>query len=256
MELATWNVNSVRARLPAIAEWLNTCAPDVLCLQETKVEDAQFPHNFFEERGYTHRAIYGQKSYNGVAILSKHPLENIQHGLVDETLNAQARLIAATVQGVRVYNGYIPNGEAVGAEKFAYKQAWLAALARTLREREKPENALILCGDINIAPEARDVWDAEKAKGDVLFTAQEHAWLADVLAFGLTDTLRLKTPEAGLFSWWDYRDFSRKRGFRIDHIFCTKALTARVENVNIHAHIRWAHEKPSDHVPVVITLTA
>jgi exodeoxyribonuclease-3 len=252
IRIASWNVNSIRQRLPHLQDWLAAAAPDVACLQETKVQDHEFPRDAYEALGY-HVHIYGQKSYNGVAIFSRTAPEEVSLGFPGEPLEAQRRVIAATVQGIRVVNVYIPNGESVGSEKFAYKMRFLEQLHDYLAAEIAAGRPLLLCGDFNIAPADADVYDPERLRETIMFHASEHAFLDRLRALGLTDTFRLINPEAsGQYSWWDYRmnAFKRNIGYRIDHLWVTPDLAARCVESRIDRDER-AREKPSDHAPVV-----
>jgi exodeoxyribonuclease-3 len=254
MRLATWNVNSLRARLEIVLEWLQQDGPDVVCLQETKVTDDLFPVEPLAEVGYQ-VAFTGQKTYNGVAIVSRLPLTEVCLALPDAPGEDEKRFIAATIQGVRVVNVYVPNGQEVGSPKFAYKLAWLERLRRFLADTYTLDTPLLLCGDFNVAPEARDVYDAEKADGEILFHPDERAAFARLLDWGLRDTVRLHHDAGGLYSWWDYRAaaFRRNLGFRIDHILVTPPLAARCTAVSFARDLRRL-AKPSDHIPVIVTL--
>jgi exodeoxyribonuclease-3 len=257
MRIASWNVNSIRSRLDQLTAWLARAAPDVLCMQETKVEDDLFPHEALAEVGYR-AAILGQKTYNGVAIAAKLGLaiEDVKKNLSDDAPDAQRRLIAATIEGVRIVDVYVPNGQAVGTPAFAYKLEWLARLRRDLAAAHTPEQPILVCGDFNVAPEPIDVHDPAKWAGSVLFTDEERAALRAVCSFGLRDVFRdLHPREAGLFSWWDYRmgAFRKNRGLRIDLALMTPALAARCRSVTIDKRPREL-ERPSDHAPVVIEI--
>lgn len=255
MDVATWNVNSIRPRIDHLVQWLTTAAPDVVCLQETKVVDELFPHEPIEAAGYVHRAIHGQKTYNGVAILSKRPLHDVVLGFAEGEPDPQARLIRATVDGVRIINCYVPNGHPVGTDKFTYKLDWLARLRAELHDRQRPDGDVLLCGDLNIAPGDADVWDPFEADGQLLCTAPERDALRELLAFGFTDAYRKKNPFGSEYSWWDYRgaSFRYNQGYRIDHVLLTKSLMKRCKKVVIDREPRtW--ERPSDHTPVVATL--
>jgi exodeoxyribonuclease III len=253
MRIATWNVNSLRARLALVVDWLKQRGPEVVCLQETKVTDDIFPAEPLAEAGYE-MVFTGQKTYNGVAILSRLPMQDVVTALPEAPGENEKRFIAATLQGIRVINVYVPNGQEVGSPKFAYKLAWLERLRTFLATAYTPNDALVLCGDFNVAPEARDVYDAEKLDGEVLFHADERAAFARLLAWGLSDTLRLHNDAAGLYSWWDYRAaaFRRNLGLRIDHILVTPPLARRCTAVTFERELRRLPQ-PSDHIPVVAT---
>ena len=254
MHIATWNVNSLRVRLDILLDWLKKQEPEVVCLQETKLTDDLFPVSPLADLGY--QAVFtGQKTYNGVAILSRLPLTDVMVALPEAPGEDEKRFIAATVQGVRVVNVYVPNGQAVGSPKFAYKLAWLERLRTFLATTYTLADALVLCGDFNVAPEPRDVYDAPKAEGEILFHPEERAAFARLLAWGLQDALRLHHAEGGLYSWWDYRAaaFRRNLGFRIDHILVTPPVAARCAAVMLNRELRRL-EKPSDHIPVIARL--
>ena len=250
MKIATWNVNSIRVRLPQVLEWLKKESPDVLCLQETKVTDEDFPVEDFRNAGY-HAVFAGQKTYNGVATLSRVPADTVVASLpgVDDT---HKRLLASTIAGVRVVNVYIPNGEAVGADKYAYKLSWLDALEKFLAGELQVYPRLAVLGDYNIAPEEIDVHDPKLWEGRVLFSDKERAAFRRFVQLGLVDVFRkFEQPEKS-FSWWDYRmnGFKRNLGLRIDHILCSTALLADCVACQIDKEPR-RHERPSDHAPVM-----
>jgi len=250
MKLATWNVNSLRVRLPQVLDWLTRYRPDVVCLQETKTEDRNFPAAEFEAAGY-HVACSGQKTYNGVAIASRRPLKELARTLPDFP-DEQKRLIAATVDGVRLINVYVPNGAAVGSEKYDYKLAWLQSLRRYAGVQMKRYPKLALLGDFNIAPEDRDVHDPEAWQGSVLVSGPEREAFRALLELGLVDVFRRFDQPPESFSWWDYRAaaFRRNHGLRIDHILCSRALAETCTCCTIDREPR-ALERPSDHAPVV-----
>jgi exodeoxyribonuclease III len=254
MKLVTWNVNSIRARLARVTAFLKRVAPDVACLQETKVVDADFPADAFRELGY-HCAFHGQKTYNGVAILSLAPPSEIWKGMEDGEADPEARLVAAAIAGVRVVDVYVPNGQTVESPKYAYKLRWLARLRAFLERRCRADEPLVVAGDWNVAPEDRDVWDPAKWRGQVLFSEPEKAALREVAAFGLVDALREKNQEAGVYTWWDYRmgAFHRGFGLRIDHLLMTKPLAARLRSVVVDRDERKGPE-PSDHAPLIAEL--
>ncbi|MBI3778201.1 MAG: exodeoxyribonuclease III [Gammaproteobacteria bacterium] len=249
MKIATWNVNSIRVRLPQVLEWLHREAPDILCLQETKITDEEFPVAAFRDAGY--QAVYaGQKTYNGVATLSRRTAEKIVTSLPGAD-GAQKRLLAATIGKVRVINVYVPNGEEVGSEKYSYKLSWLAALGKYLARELKAHPKLALLGDYNIAPDERDVHDPKRWAGHVLFSDRERAAFQELAKLGLVDVFRKFDQPEKSFSWWDYRAgaFHRNHGLRIDHILCSAKLTAECRECRIDIEPR-KHERPSDHAPV------
>ncbi len=251
MKLATWNVNSVRARLGRVLAWLDKSKPDVACLQETKAQDAQFPLDAFRAAGWQ-VAMHGQKTYNGVAIVARTEPGAVVRGMNDGDADEQARLIAATVGGVRCIDVYVPNGQEVGSEKYAYKLRWLERLRTFLDRHHRSDEPVVLCGDFNIAPEDRDVWDVEKWRGQCLFSDAEKAALKKVMEFGLVDALRQKNDESGVFTWWDYRmgAFHRGWGLRIDHFLVTAPIAKRLRSVVVDREERKGAE-PSDHAPVI-----
>jgi len=253
MKIATWNVNSLKVRLPHLLDWLAATQTDVICLQETKQEDTAFPRTALEAAGYQ-VAFAGQKTYNGVAILARARLADVQVGMpgfADE----QKRVIAASVAGVRVVCVYIPNGQSLDSEKYAYKLRWLDALIAWLRDELARYPDLVLLGDYNIAPEDRDVHDPAAWAGQVLVSAPERDRFQALCALGLNDAFRLFEQPANSFSWWDYRaaGFRRNLGLRIDHILLTPSLAARCNACEIDKAPRKL-ERPSDHTPVVATL--
>ena len=253
MKLATWNVNSLKVRLPQVLEWLASRQPDIVCLQETKLEDKAFPRAELESAGYL-AAFAGQKTYNGVAILSRLPLGEVSvgiPGLADE----QQRLIAATVAGVRVVCGYFPNGQSVGSDKYAYKLRWIEALTAWLSAEIERHPRLALLGDYNIAPEARDVHDPKAWEGQVLFSEPERAAFRALLDLGLKDAFRLFEQPEKVYSWWDYRmlAFRRNMGLRIDHILLSSDMAGECTACTVDKEARKA-ERPSDHAPVIAEL--
>ena len=254
MKIATWNVNSIRIRLPRLITWLGRRQPDVVCLQETKVTDYEFPHAELAALGYR-ALVNGQRTYNGVAILARHELKEVARALPGEGDDAQRRLLAAEFAGLRIVNVYGPNGQEVGSDKYAFKLDWYRRLRAWLDATTRPEQPLALCGDLNIAPEDRDVWDPEKWRGQIMFSDPERAAFHDLVAWGFQDSLRLHREDGGLFTWWDYRAgaFHRGWGLRIDHILLSPPLAARSTAVEIDRDERKG-EKPSDHAPVVATL--
>lgn len=262
MRIATWNVNSVRTRLEQLAAWLAAQGPEVVCLQETKVADALFPHDTFRSLGY-HCAISGQKSYNGVAILSRLPLEDVRVGfealLPDDPraaeLGEQKRVISARIDGLRVLDLYVPNGSATGSDKYTYKLEWLACLKRYLQAQQAEGDPLVMVGDFNIAPEDRDLHDPARLSGRIMASEPERQALREVLGERLTDAFRLFEPAAGHWSWWDYRTagWETGRGWRIDHIYLEAPLQACATGCVIERELR-GNPQPSDHAPVVVSL--
>lgn len=255
--VATWNVNSIRIRMPHIVRWWDEHKPDVLLLQETKVDNPQFPHDAFAARNL-HVAVHGQKSYNGVAILCRHPLADIHMGFNGEDLDGQTRVIAATVQAhgpLRVISAYVPNGETPTSVKFDFKHRFYAKLNGHLQTELAAHPRLVLGGDFNISWDERDVDDPARRVKECMFTPTEQQWLRQVAAVGLHDALRLTDQTAGIFSWWDYRElgFVKNRGMRIDYLFVSEALKAAVQGVEHHRDER-KQPQPSDHIPVVLKL--
>lgn len=250
MFITTWNVNSIRARQERLLTWLKDAAPDVVCLQETKVVESNFPFDALKELGY-HAATWGQKTYNGVAILSRTPLEEIEIGMGDGVDDDQARLIAATVNGIRVISAYFPNGRTVEDEKYQYKQAWMDRLLAKLGSHDLANERLVLAGDFNIVPDERDVNRLDEWAGSVLYNPEMSAYFQKFLDLGLVDTFRLHNEEAGLYSWWDYRmlGFPKNNGLRIDHILASKALAPESVSARIERDMRKG-KKPSDHTVV------
>jgi exodeoxyribonuclease-3 len=250
MIIATWNVNSLKVRLPHLLDWLARHRPDAICLQETKTEDAKFPAADLQAAGYQ-LAYSGQKTYNGVAILARTELSDIQAG-IPGFADEQKRVLAATVNGVRLVCAYVPNGQAVGSEKYSYKLAWLAAFERWLADEMKRYPALAVLGDYNIAPADEDVHDPKAWEGQVLCSAEERDAFQCLVALGLKDSFRLFPQAAGSFSWWDYRmnAFKRKMGLRIDHVLLSPALATGCLRCEIDIEPRKL-ERPSDHAPVL-----
>ena len=255
MKIATWNVNSLKVRLPQLLQWLESTPVDVLCLQETKLTDDKFPVAEINAAGY--KVTYsGQKTYNGVAILSRDPITDVVKNnprFEDE----QQRIIAATINGMRFICAYVPNGQAVDSDKYIYKLAWLASLREWLAEemRQHGEAGLAILGDYNIAPEDRDVHDPALWAGQVLFSEKEKAALTALMDLGLTDSFRLFEQPDKSFSWWDYRQlgYQKNKGLRIDHILMSASMAKRCTACAIDRVPRkWA--QPSDHAPVVATL--
>ena len=253
MKLATWNVNSLKVRLPQVLQWLESSPVDVLCLQETKLTDDKFPVAEIEAAGYQ-VAFTGQKTYNGVAILSRHPITEVVKNnplFPDE----QQRIISATIEGMRIVCAYVPNGQAVGSDKYDYKLRWLEALIQWLEAELQRCPSLALLGDYNIAPTDADVHDPAAWQDQVLVSAPERAAFERLCALPLADAFRLFPQAEKLYSWWDYRQmaFRRNRGLRIDHILLSPSLAQRCSACEIDKLPRkW--EQPSDHTPVIATL--
>lgn len=255
MKVATFNAASVRARLPRILEWLEEHEPDILAIQETKVEDDKFPRQDFEDLGYE-LALNGQKSWNGVATLSRQPIQSVRKGFGDDLFPEDARILSVEIGGIVVINTYVPNGSAVGSDKFNYKLRWLERFNRLLRENYRPDQPLIWLGDINIAPKPEDVYDSPKVYGGVGHHPEEMRLLEQITSFGLEDVFRKLTPGPGHYTYWDFvvpNAVKRRIGWRIDHIYATKPLADLVRNCTIDVEARLL-EKPSDHTFVVATL--
>ena len=262
MLIATWNVNSVRTRLSQIINWINQVNPDILCLQETKVIDNDFPIKPFETLGYEVIA-FGQKSYNGVAIISKIKCENVIKGfsgfLGDQNnLNKfedQKRLITADINGVKIINVYVPNGSSLNSEKFDYKINWLNCLSSFLDKQEKKGELICLLGDFNIAPSNNDIHNPQRYEGGIMASEIERNALNNVLKGRLIDSFRIYEKNTGHWSWWDYRNnaYELKKGWRIDHIYISKKLTSKLKSCVIDSNPR-GNLRPSDHAPVMINL--
>ncbi len=258
MIISTWNVNSVRQRLDHLLAYLKTVEPDVLCLQELKCMDEAFPRLEVEAAGYN-VAVHGQKTFNGVAILSKRPME-IRTGLPGDELDAQARYIEAVVSDgtgvVRVASIYLPNGNPVGTEKYPYKLAWMDRLIAHARELMRLEEPIVLAGDYNVIPAARDCYDPSAWANDALFLPQTREKFQTLLNLGLTEAFRATTDDAGLYTFWDYQAgaWQRNNGIRIDHLLLSPQAADRLKSVTIDKDMR-ALEKPSDHVPIRIELS-
>lgn len=253
MQLATWNVNSIRARLPKVLGWVRERRPDVLCLQEIKCLDEQFPRADFEAEGYAVET-FGQKTYNGVAILSRLPLEDVARGFPGGE-EAGARVIAATLGGVRVLDAYVVNGQEVGHAKYELKLRWLDALAAHVRAELQRHPRLALVGDFNVTFDDRDVHDPAAWREQILCSTPEREALGRVLAAGLHDAFRRFTAEGGHYTWWDFRTraFLGNRGLRIDHVLLSAPALAACRGVEIDVAARRG-EAPSDHAPVIATL--
>ncbi len=251
MKLATFNTNSIRARLGIVVDWLEKEKPDVLCLQETKVQDKDFPADPFKQIGYE-PVFRGQKSYNGVAILSRLPLEEIRLNLY-EGENEEARFISARIQNIPLINVYVPQGFAPGTEKFDYKLRWLADLLVHIKRNHEPGLPLLMMGDFNVALEPIDVYDPEGLRGEVGFHPDEQSIFREYLAWGLVDVFRKHHQGGGHYTFWDYRipnAFKRKMGWRIDYILATEALAEKSESAWIDTEPR-TRQKPSDHTFLV-----
>jgi exodeoxyribonuclease-3 len=253
VRIATWNVNSLKVRLGRVEAWLAEVQPDVVCLQETKLSDATFPSLGFGALGYE-SAHFGQGQWNGVAILSRVGLDEVVHDFADgDGPDVDARLISARCDGIRVLSAYVPNGRAVGHEHYQYKLAWLGRLRAHLAATASPDDEVALCGDFNIAPTDRDVWDPAAFEGATHVSPAEREALAAIEAWGLEDAFRRVHDAGGVFSWWDYRagDFHSGRGMRIDLVLASAPLAARVRWAVIDRNARKGSQ-PSDHAPVIV----
>jgi len=253
MKVATWNVNSIRARRQHVVDWLDAARPDVLCLQELKVADADFPFDEVRECGYE-AEVFGQKTYNGVAIVSRHPLSNVVRGLDGEDDDAQARLIRADVEHITVLSAYFPNGGEVGSDKFEYKLRWMGRLHQMLQALfDSRVDQVALCGDFNVAPRDEDIGRPDEWRASVLACDPVREALSNLASFGLIDVFQPFHPDGGVFSWWDYRGrgFERGNGLRIDHIYATPTLAERAIGAVIDREER-RRKSPSDHAPVMV----
>ena len=262
MLIASWNVNSVRTRLDHVLAWLQSHQPDLLCLQETKVDDPLFPQTAFESIGYR-VSFHGQKSYNGVALISRTPLDDVRCGFIGELpgdpeaveLGEQKRVISALLDGVRVVNLYVPNGSSLTSDKYPYKLKWLNCLKRYREAAQERDEPLCIVGDFNIGMEARDIHDPERLTGGIMASDAERTALNEALGEGMVDVFRAFEPDAGHWSWWDYRSgaWNRDSGWRIDHIYLSEDLLDLARSCVIHKQER-GKEQPSDHAPVVVDL--
>jgi exodeoxyribonuclease-3 len=259
LRIATWNINGVKARIDNLLHWLSEAAPDVVCLQEIKSVDESFPSDVLGDAGYN-CAVLGQKGFNGVALLSKHPIEDVTRGLPDGDDDGQARFIVGLVAPkggtpVRVASAYMPNGNPIDSEKFAYKLAWLKRLEDWARAALTDEELLVIGGDYNIIPEPIDAKNPEVWTGDALFQPESRAAYRRLKALGLTDAVRAVDDRGGVYTFWDYQAgaWQKNNGIRIDHLLLSPEAADRLAEAGIDRHVR-AWEKPSDHVPVWIAL--
>ena len=258
MKIVTWNVNSIRTRLEQVIDWLNQNCVDVLCLQETKVIDADFPRSRFEESGY-HVYFSGQKAYNGVALISRQPLVDVSTGFtaivpnIEPKWDEQKRVITGVIDGVRIVNLYVPNGSAVGSEKYEFKLGWLTVLREYLQFLLLSQPAICVCGDFNIALEAEDIHEKVNTENHIMASESERQALRDILGLGFADAFRKFTAEGGHYSWWDYRTaaFRRNMGWRIDHHYLTPVLYEGAKSCIIDVAPRKLTQ-PSDHAPVIV----
>ena len=258
LKLATWNINGVKARIDSCLAWLDQAAPDVVCLQEIKSVDEGFPAAAFEEKGYN-VAVHGQKGFNGVALLSRHPLEDVRRGLPGDDNDTQARYIEAVVSVasgvVRIGGLYLPNGNPVGTDKFSYKLAWMRRLEAHARALLALDEPFLLAGDYNVIPEPADAANPDKWTGDALFQPEPRAAFRALLGLGLTDAVRACAPEPGVYTFWDYQAgaWPKNDGIRIDHILLSPQSADRLVRAGVDRETRgW--ERPSDHVPVWVEL--
>ena len=254
MKIATWNVNSIRTRLEHLAAWFAQEKPDVVLFQEIKVMDDAFPFDALEEHGYNW-VVYGQKSYNGVAIASKFPLEDIQRGLPNRPEDEQARYIEAVTGGMRVASVYVPNGQSVGAEKFVYKLSFMESLAEHMAHLLTYDEVVLVGGDYNITRDDQDVYDPEKWREEIHCSTPERQAFRRLLHLGYADLLRQGNPQGDNYTWWDYRrdSFAQNRGLRIDHVLGSPQAADRLKAVGVDRHLRGL-ERPSDHAPVWVSL--
>ncbi len=262
MLIATWNVNSIRTRLAQVMDWLEEVKPDVLCLQETKVEDALFPNSEFEQKGYN-VCFHGQKSYNGVALISHHPIKDLRVGLVGELphslaakqLSNQARVLSALINEIRIVNLYVPNGSAVGSEKYIYKLEWLNCLKQYINAQALRDEPLCILGDFNIALEDKDIHTPQALSGGIMASEDERSALKSVLGNRLRDAFRIFESDTNHWSWWNYRSgaWNRDKGWRIDHIYLSEELANNSSSCEIHKQVR-GNLQPSDHVPVLVDI--
>lgn len=255
LTVVTWNVNGIRARLDHVLTYVSDNEPDVVCLQETKVANNLFPRVPFMELGY-HVSLHGAKGYAGVVTLTKQQPTEFVAGFRNDPPDTACRIANVVVEGIRIYNLYCPNGTKVGTDKFTHKLNWFRRIRAELDASETAQSNVLLVGDFNIAPDARDVWDESKFIGELHYTDEEHAVLNELLAFGLQDCFRKFNDEGGHFTWFDYRAgaFRRKRGMRIDHVYATKPMADRCQSI-VHDREPRTWEKPSDHMPVVSTFS-
>ena len=251
MKVATWNVNSLRARQDAVLDWVEANEPDVLCLQETKLSDQEFPEDEFGDLDCDAH-FWGQKSYNGVAIITPHEAQRVIRGFQDPAWDEDKRVIAARVNGIDVIDIYLPNGQSYGSDKYRYKLEWMDRLVDWLDQHFDPEDPVLLCGDFNIAPTGLDHCGPEDSSEQLFTSEGERTRYRRFLDWGFVDAFRHLHPQERAYTWWDYRGmaFQRNEGMRIDHVLVTPSLLARLNDVTVHRALR-SEEAPSDHVPVV-----
>lgn len=252
MKVATWNVNSIKSRLEHVISWCKDTQPEVLCLQETKVVDKDFPFAQLASIGYEHTVAAGERAYNGVAIVSKMPLEDIETELPGKKNDTQKRFVAATVNGVRIVNVYIPHGTKFGSEKFDYKLDWIKRLRKFFDERFNEDDSVLLCGDLNVAPHELDVWNPNRWKDKLHFTKPERDAIQDLKRWGFVDLFRHINEDEREYSWWNHMEWSfrKDQGLRIDHLWASRSLAELCSDCWIDREPRgWEH--PSDHAPVI-----
>ena len=262
MLIASWNVNSIRSRLSQVIRWLEDEQPEVICLQETKVSDKEFPYKTFENLGYRVK-FYGQKSYNGVAIISKNKITDIKYGFagelnqleISEEFHSQKRIISGLINGIRIINVYVPNGSSLDSEKFNYKVTWLAMLNEYLIKQSRREEPTCLLGDFNIALTDNDIYAPDKFKGSIMASEIERKMLKEALGSRFIDSFRVFENLSGHWSWWDYRNnsFELNKGWRIDHIYISNNLLSNLKSSVIERSQR-ENNQPSDHAPIMINL--
>lgn len=255
MRIAAWNVNSVKAREARVAHWLREHRPDVLCLQELKTTDDAFPHERFREEGYQ-AAVCGQRTYNGVALVSPHPIAGVERGLDGNDYDEQARLVRGTVRGVIVLSAYFPNGRTVGSPSYGYKLAWMGRLLDMIERRFDPDDPVVLAGDFNVALDDLDVEHPERWADSVLCDPPSRGYVERMREWGFVDVVRKHNPDGKLYSWWDYRRlaFPKNDGLRIDHVFATVPVAEASTGAWVDRNQRKGGkaDKPSDHAPVVV----
>ena len=252
MKIATWNINSINLRLEHVLSWCAKNQPDVLCLQETKCVDAKFPEQRLRTAGFEHIAFSGEKAYNGVAILSKHEIEDVQKNFPGDKADAPKRLLAATINDIRIVNTYVPHGTAFGSDKFKFKLDWIERLRNYFDNEYDREDNVLLCGDLNVAPHELDVWKVSLWKDKMHFTKPEREAIHDLKKWGFIDVFRQINEDAREYSWWDYfyHSFEKDQGLRIDHIWTSTPLAELCTDCWIDKEPR-GYEKPSDHAPVI-----
>lgn len=252
MKIATWNINGINSRLQHVLDWCDKNDPDVLCLQELKCIDPRFPLQKLRAAGFPYIEFHGEKAYNGVAMLSKHRIDDLQKNFAGDAEDAPRRLIVGTVEGVRIVNVYVPHGTALGTDKFAFKLDWLKRLRKYFDDNFNIDDDVLLCGDLNVAPHELDVWKPSLWKDKTHFSKPEREALLDVKKWGFVDVFRQLNDDVKEFSWWSnfHHDFEKDRGLRIDHIWASPDLAESCTDCWIDKDPR-ALEKPSDHAPVI-----